>query len=161
MPWSSFFELLGYDVPSSCTTWVSCLTPAQLASLKALEHVTVTDSIMCGAIDQLKAAMEPGELKSFLKALELKDTATTFVTFRKIFMTAFGFHVERQNPGKLTKAWHFVDVKPDWLALMKQKYAPACLDPEARRGSGGQCSYEPPPMVQTAFASHRVTFAPT
>ena len=114
---------------------------------------------MCGAVDRLKAAMEPGEMKSFLKVLDLKASATTFVTFRKIFMTAFGFHVERQNPGKLTKAWHFVDIKPDWLSTMKEKYEPACLDPAARRGMAGKCTYDPAPMVQTAFPAGRVTFA--
>jgi Origin of replication binding protein len=94
----------------------------------ALENVTITDETMCDKIALLKDSMDMSETKQFYKVLDLKESATTFVLFRKIMAQAFGFVVERQNDSKKTKAWHFIDIKQGWLRDLKELYSPTVLD---------------------------------
>jgi Origin of replication binding protein len=107
-----------------------CLPADEFERLCALENVAVTDAVMCDQLARLKAAMDPVELKQFYKVLDLKETASSFVLFRKILASAFGFVAERKNDDKRKKAWHHIDVKVDWLRAMKLEYEPACLKEE-------------------------------
>jgi hypothetical protein len=98
------------------------------AKFSALQNVTITDATMCEQVSKMKDSMDASELKQLYKVLDLKDKATTFVFFRKMMAMAFGFGLERHNTGKLTKAWHFIDIKQDWLRDLKNSYSPAVLD---------------------------------
>ncbi len=104
-----------------------CLDVDAAAAFRALESVTITDAVMREQLTSLKAAMDPGEQTQLYKMLELKDTASDFVYFRKVFACAFGFTVERKHDDKRTRAWHQIDIKQDWLRDMVRTYEPACM----------------------------------
>lgn len=120
------------------------------AKFGALQNVTITDATMCEQVSKMKDAMDASELKQLFKVLDLKDKATTFVFFRKMMAMAFGFGLERHNTGKLTKAWHFIDIKQDWLRDLKDSYSPAVLDAAAEYEPAVQAHLKAPRFSNNA-----------